>query len=176
MKRSISMLLVLPLVFGVTGIGAQMKKPATAGRIPTARDASIGVTVFMRDSSKNELMLETKIWPDNPDYNAAALQRLFAAMKAFGPAYKQDDEVAYTWATKGKVTKCSVYLESMDAGVKSGTGSTVGCEANGVSLVAVTSVADPKHPPSSSQDPKHLADMIELFKKQSDRAKGSLPK
>ena len=176
MKRSISMLLVLPFVFGVTGIDAQTKKPATPGKIPTAKDASISVTVFMRDSSKNELMLETKIWPDNPDYNAVALQRLFAAMKGFGPAYKQDDEVAYTWATKGKVTKCSVYLESMDAGVKGGTGSTVGCEANGVSLVAVTSVADPKHPPSSSQDPKHLADVMELFKKQWDRAKASLPK
>lgn len=176
MMRSIAILLVLPFVFGATGIYAQTKKPASAGRIPSAKDASISVTVFMRDASKNELMLETKIWPDNPDYNAVSLQRFFAAMKAFGPAYKQDDEVAYTWSTKGKVTKCSVYLESMDAGVKNGTGSTVGCEANGVSLVAVTSVADPKHPPSSSQDPKHLADMMELFKKQWERAKGSLPK
>lgn len=176
MMRFISMLLVLPLVIGVTGIHAQTKKPATAAKMPTPKDASISVTVFMRDAGKNELLLETKIWPDNPDYNTLSLQRYFAAMKALGPAYKQDDEVAYTWSTKGKVTKCAIYLESWDAGVKNGTGTIVGCEANGVSAVGVTSVADPKHPPSASGDSKHLADVLELFKKQSERAKASLPK
>jgi hypothetical protein len=176
MMRFISMLLVFPLVFGATDIHAQTKKPAAAARMPTAKDPSISVTVFMRDAGKNELLLETKIWPENPDYNAISLQRFFAAMKALGPAYKQDDEVAYTWSTKGKVTKCAIYLESWDAGVKNGTGTIVGCEANGVSALAVTSVADPKHPPSSSQDPKHLADVLDLFKRQSERAKGTLPK
>jgi hypothetical protein len=74
------------------------------------------------------------------------------------------------------VTKCSIYLESAEAGVKNGTGAIVGCEANGVSNVAVTSAADPKHPVSTSQDPKHLAEVMELFKKQSERARGTLPK
>jgi len=37
------------------------------------------------------------------------------------------------------------------------------------------SVADPKRP-SGSQEPKHLADVLELFKKQSERAKGSAAK
>ena len=55
-----------------------------------------------------------------PDYNAVALARFFAVMKALEPQYKQDDDVAYTWGTKGKVTKCSIYLESWEADAKTG--------------------------------------------------------
>jgi hypothetical protein len=176
MLRSLSLLLVLPLVFGVSATLAQTKKPASPGKTPTANDASIIVNVYLRDGSKDEVLVGTRIWPGYPDYNALALQRFFAAMKALEPAYKQDDQVAYTWPTKGKVTKCSIYLESAEAGVKNGTGAVVGCEANGVSSIAVTSAADPKHGLSSSDDPKHLNDVMELFKKQSERAKNSLPK
>jgi hypothetical protein len=176
MFRSISLLLALPLVFGAAELAAQTKKPSASVRTPTAKEPSIAVNVFMRDANKNELLLETRIWPSNPDYNAVALQRFFALMKLLDPPYKQDDQVAYTWSTKGRVTKCSIYLESLEAGVKNGTGAAVGCEANGVSSLAVPSVADPKHPASSSQDPKHLNDVMELFKKQSERARNSLPK
>ena len=176
MFRSIALLLMLLLVLGVSEISAQTKKPASPGRIPAAKDNSISVNVFMRDGNKNEILLGTRIWPDYPDYNAVALQRFFAVMKALEPPYKQDDEVAYTWSAKGRVTKCSIYLESPEAGAKSGTGAVVGCEANGVSSLAVTSAADPKHAVSSSQDPKHLNDVMELFKKQAERARSTLPK
>jgi hypothetical protein len=177
MLRSISvLLLVLAFVFGASTAFAQTKKPSSPGKVPAANDKAISVNVYMRDGSKNELMLVTRIWPDYPDYDAAALQRFFAMMKALEPTYHQDDEVAYTWGTKGRVTKCSIYLESAEAGAKSGTGAIVGCEANGVSSVAVTSTADPKHGVSSSQDPKHLNDVMDLFKKQSERAKGSIGK
>ena len=118
----------------------------------------------------------TRIWPNYPDYNAAALQRFFAAMKALEPAYRQDDDVAYTWAAKERVTKCSIYLEAAEAGAKNGTGAVVGCEANSVSSLPVTSAADPNHAVSSSQDPQHLNDVMDLFKKQSERAKSNLPK
>jgi hypothetical protein len=175
MLRSISLLLVLPLVFGASGILAQTKKPSSPGKIPTAKDPAISVIVYLRDANKNEVLLGTRIWPDYPDYDAVVLQRLFAAMKALEPAYKQDDEVAYTWSTKGKVTKCSIYLESAEAGAKNGTGAVAGCEANGVSSLAVTSEADPKRV-SSSGDPKHLNDVMELFKRQSERARNNLPK
>jgi hypothetical protein len=74
------------------------------------------------------------------------------------------------------VTKCSIYLEAFEAGAKNGTGAIVGCEANGVSGLAATSAADPQHAVSASQDPKHLSDVMELFKKQSERARNSLPK
>jgi hypothetical protein len=40
----------------------------------------------------------------------------------------------------------------------------------------VTSDADPKHGASSSADPRHLNDVMDLFKKQSDRARTNLPK
>jgi hypothetical protein len=174
MLRSLSLLLLLPLVFGASGICAQTKRPP--GKVPPASEHSIAVTVFLRDANKNEVMLNTRIWPGYPDYNAFALQQFFAAMKALEPGYKQDDEVAYTWSAKARVTKCAIYLESAEAPVKNGTGAIVGCEANGVSNLAVTSVADPKHPVSTSQDPKHLNDVMELFKKQWERAKNSLPK
>jgi hypothetical protein len=175
MLRSIWLLLLLPLVFGASAVFAQTKKPSSPGKIPTAKDSAISVIVYMRDANKNEVLLGTRIWPDYPDYDAVVLQRFFAAIKALEPAYKQDDEVAYTWSTKGKVTKCSIYLESAEAGAKNGTGAVVGCEANSVSSVAVTSEADPKSV-SSSGDPKHLNDVMELFKRQSERAKNSLPK
>src|SRR5450759_586804 len=176
MLRLISLLLVLPLAFGVSGIYAQTKKPSSPGKVPTTKDSSISVVVYMKDANKNEVLLGTRIWPDYPDYDAVVLQRLFAAMKALEPAYKQDDEVAYTWSTKGRVTKCSIYLESAEAGAKNGTGAVVGCEANGVSSLAVTSEVDPKHAVSSSGDPRDLNDVMELFKKQSERAKNNLPK
>jgi hypothetical protein len=174
MLRTMSLLLVLPLVFGVSGVLAQTKKPSQPARVPTAKDNSIAVSVYMKDGNKNELLLGTRIWPDYPDYNAVALQRFFALMKALEPGYKQDDEVAYTWGAKGKVTKCSIYLEAPEAGARNGYGAVVGCEANGVSSLAATSVADPKHPVSVSQDPKHLADVQELFKKQLERAKAAV--
>jgi hypothetical protein len=176
MLRSISLLLALCMVLGVSSVAAQTKKASAPAKIPTEKDNAISVTVYMRDGSKNELLVGTRIWPGYPDYNAIALQRFFALMKLLEPPYKQDDEVAYTWSTKGRVTKCSIYLESAEAGVKNGTGAIVGCEANGVSSLAVTSTADPKKGVSSSQDPKHLNDVMELFKKQSERARHSLPK
>ena len=175
MLRSISLLMLLPLVFAASGAFAQTKKPSSPGKIPTAKDSAISVIVYMRDANKNEVLLGTRIWPDYPDYDALVLQRFFAAMKALEPAYKQDDEVAYTWSTKGKVTKCSIYLESAEAGAKNGTGAVVGCEANGVSSVAVSSEADAKRV-SSSGDPKHLNDVMEMFKRQSERARNNLPK
>ncbi len=176
MLRSISLLLVLPLVFGVSGISAQTKKPSSPGKVPTAKESSIIVNVYMRDANKNEVLLGTRIWPGYPDYNAVVLQRFFAAMKALEPAYKQDDDVAYSWPTKGKVAKCSIYLESTEAGAKNGTGAVVGCEANGVSSLAVTSETDPKHAVSSSGDPRHLNDVMELFKKLSERARNNVSK
>jgi hypothetical protein len=176
MLRSSLLLLVFAFLVGVSGADAQTKKAASPARTPTAKDNSISVTVYLRDANKNELLLGTRIWPGYPDYNTIALQRYFAVMKALEPAYQQDDEVAYTWAAKGKVTKCSIYLEAAEAGVKNGTGAIVGCEANGVSTIAVASAADPKRGPSPSGDPKHVSDVLEAFKKQSERARNSLPK
>src|SRR5438045_958132 len=173
MLRSISLLMLLPLVFAASGAFAQTKKPSPPGKVPTAKDSAISVIVYMRDANKNEVLLGTRIWPGYPDYDALALQRLFAAMKALEPTYKQDDEVAYTWANKARVTKCSIYLESFEAGAKNGTGAVVGCEANGVSSLAVTSDGDPKHV-SASSDSKHLNDVMELFNKQSERARNNL--
>ena len=175
MLRSTVMLVLLTLVLGVPTALAQSKKSTAPARLPTDKDPSVSVIVYLRDNAKNEVLLATRIWPDNPDYNAVALQRFFAMMKMLEPPYKKDDEVAYSWGQKGKMSKCSIYLESPDAGTKSGTGAVVGCEPNGVSSVPVMSVADPKRP-SGSQDPKHLADVLELFKKQSERAKGSAAK
>jgi len=174
MRRQL-LLLLLFMALGISGAFAQPKKAAAPGRNPTAKDPSIVVNVFMRDAGKNEVLVATRIWPGFPDYNAVALARFFAVMKALEPQYRQDDEVAYTWGTKGKVTKCSIYLESWEAGAKSGTGSVVGCEANGVSSIPVTSGLDGKTV-SSSADAKHQSDAMDLFKKQSDRAKQSLPK
>lgn len=175
MLRRITLLLVLAFAVGTSGAVAQTKKPAPSAR-PTFKDSSITINIFMRDANKNELLLGTRLWPNFPDYNAVALQRFFAMMKTLEPGYKQDDEVAYTWATKGRVTKCSIYLESWEAGAKNGTGAIVGCEANGVSSIAVTSTADPNHAVSSSESPQHLNDVMDLFKKQWERARNSVAK
>jgi hypothetical protein len=174
--RFISMLIALPLLLGLSPLHAQTKKAATVpGKIPTAQEKSISVSVYLRDQSKNAILLETRIWPDHPDYNARVLQRFFAMMKMLEPTYVQDNEVAYTWANKERVAKCGIYLESAEAGLKTGTGAVVGCEANGVSNVRVSSAGDATKP-SASEDPKHLNDVMELFKKQSDRAKNTIAK
>jgi len=171
------LLLALLVAVGISGASAQTKKAAAApGKNPVASDPSIVVNVFMRDAPKNEVLVATRIWPQHPDYNAVALARYFAIMKALEPQYKQDDEVAYTWGTKGKVAKCSIYLESWEANAKGGTGAIVGCEANGVSNIAVLSAGDAKKGPSASGDPAHLKDVLEAFKKQAERAKANIPK
>jgi hypothetical protein len=175
MLRLPLLLLILLLAVGPSGALAQAKKAAPAGKVPVATDNSIAVTVFLRDASKNEMLLATRVWPGYPEYNAVALQRFFALMKALEPAYKQDDNVAYSWSQKAKVTKCEIYLESWDAGVKGGTGATVGCEANGVSGIAVSSAADPKRA-SASGESKHLESVTDLVKKQMERARGSVAK
>jgi len=174
MSRLLILLALLPLIVGAPESLAQAKKGG-AMRIPAAKDPSISVIAYMRDAGKNEVLVGTRVWPDNPEYNAVALQRFFAMMKSLEPGYRKDDDVAYTWQQKARVTKCSIYLESDDAGIKSGTGAAVGCEANGVSTLVVPSAADPKRP-SSSQDPKHLADVMELFRKQLERAKSTVTK
>jgi hypothetical protein len=175
--RRLLPLLILIAVLGTSGVFAQTKKGgggSAPGKPPTAKDPSIVVNVFMRDAAKNEVLVATRIFPNSPEYNSVALARFFAVMKALEPQYKQDDDVAYTWSTKGKVTKCSIYLESWDADVKTGgTGTVVGCEANGVSGIPVTSGGDGKKA-SSSADPKHLSETMDLFKKQWERAKASL--
>jgi hypothetical protein len=172
MLRTLLFVLLVPFVFGASVAGAQAKKGPV--RTPTDKDKSVAITVFMRDGAKNELLIATRVWPEFPDYNALALQRFFGMMKSMEPPYRQDDDVAYSWQQKaGKITKCSIYLESADAGTKGGTGAIVGCEANGVSSVPVPSLADPKKGPSLSSDPKHLADVMDLFKKQQERAKAS---
>ena len=176
MSRSILIILALVCALGIADAAAQAKKGSSPGKSPTAKDNAITINVFLRDAGKNEILLGTHIWPGYPDYNTVALQRFFAVMKALEPPYSQDDEVAYTWGTKGKVTKCGIYLEAWEASAKSGTGSLVGCEANGVSNLPVTSSADPKHPVSSSGDSKHMSDLLDLFKKQSERAKLTLGK
>jgi len=175
MRRPL-LLLVLIAALGISSAFAQPKKgPAAPGKPPTAKDPSIVVNAFMRDAAKNEVLVATRIWPSSPDYNTVALARFFAVMKALEPQYKQDDDVAFTWSSKGKVTKCSIYLESWDADVKTGgTGTIVGCEANGVSGIPVTTGTDASKKASSSSDPKHLNDILEVFKKQWDRAKQSL--
>src|ERR1700674_5106034 len=99
MLRSISLVLVLALVFGVSGTFAQTKKSSSPGKVPTAKDSSIIVIVYMKDGNKKKVLLGTGICPAPPDYDAFVLQRYFAAMKALEPVYKQDDEVAYTWST-----------------------------------------------------------------------------
>lgn len=175
MSRLLILLAVLPWLFGAPETLAQAKKGGGPARVPSAKDPSVSVVTYMRDGGKNELLIGTRVWPDNPEYNAAALQRFFAMMKAMEPAYRKDDDVAYSWQQKAKVTKCSIYLESEDAGTKAGTGAVVGCEANGVSSLAVPSATDPKRP-SGSQDPKHLADVMEMFRKQSERARATVAK
>jgi len=177
MFRSALIAVALVSALGISDVAAQAKKGAPApGKAPTAKEKAITINVFLRDpASKNEILLATNIWSGHPEYNSLALQRFFAVMSALEP-YVQDDEVAYTWSTKGKVTKCGIYLESYEVTTKSGPGALVGCESNGVSNVPVTSVADPKHPNSPASDPKHVSDVLDLFKKQQERAKHSLSK
>ena len=175
MSRLLILLALFPLILAAPDSLAQAKKGGGAMRIPTAKDPSVSVIAYMRDAGKNEVLIGTRVWPDNPEYNAVALQRFFAMMKSLEPGYRKDDDVAYTWQQKARVTKCSIYLESDDAGIKSGTGAAVGCEANGVSTLR-RPVGRRSEAPSGVAGPKHLADVMELFRKQLERAKSTVTK
>jgi hypothetical protein len=131
MSRSLTMLLVFPLFLCASGPSPRRRNPRQRS-VPDAKDSSITVNAFMKDDKQNELLLGTRLWPDHPTYNAVALQRYFALMKALGPAYKQDDNVAYVVDQGPRRQECAIYLEAFEAGVRTGTGALVGCGANGV--------------------------------------------
>ena len=126
------------------------REPAAPGRVPTAKDNAITVSVYMRDGSENDVML-----------GARTLARCTpSASRSRAATVLCDDECPSsrptsrmtkwptTWGAKGKVTKCSIYLEAPEAGVRDRSlGAVVGCEAEVASAAsAATSVADPKHP------------------------------
>ena len=95
--RLLVLLAVLPLAFASPDSLGQAKTGGGAMRVPTAKDPSVAITAYMRDGGKNELLVATRVWPEYPEYNAMALQRFFAMMKAMEPAYRKDDDVAYSW-------------------------------------------------------------------------------
>ena len=94
MSRFMLIVVTLVCALGISDVAAQTKKGSSPGKNPTSKDNAISINVFLRDAGKNEILLATHIWPGYPDYNAAALQRFFAVMKALEPPYVQDDEVA----------------------------------------------------------------------------------
>ena len=172
------LLLVLLVALGISGASAQTKKGCGARQEPdrrrTLRSSS---TCSCAMPARTKSSSRRASGRDSRTTTPSRWRDIFAVMKALEPQYKQDDEVAYTWGTKGKVTKCSIYLESWEAGAKSGTGARRG----------MRSERRQQHPRdfrrpiakkavSSSADPKHMNDVLDLFKKQSDRAKQSLPK
>ena len=53
MLRSCILLVTITLLFGVSTAIGQTKKPAAPGKMPSAKDNSIVVSVYMRDAGKN---------------------------------------------------------------------------------------------------------------------------
>jgi hypothetical protein len=118
MSRPLLFLVLLLLALGMSDVSsAQTKKGSAPGRNPTAKDHRSSVSVYMRDAARRSSRGHAHLARIS-EYNAVALARYFAVMKALEPTFVQDDDVAYTWGTKGKVTKCSIYLESWEANAR----------------------------------------------------------
>jgi hypothetical protein len=123
---------------------------------------AINPYVYMRDSAGNKLYIETQFWRNDPAYDARSLKRLSDVMTGFEKlGFKQNDDAATGWDKPEKVVRCRINMESTVKRWRGKSGTIVACENTGISDAEVR----------PSEDPKHVALVLDAFNKQFKIAK-----
>src|SRR6476646_3311537 len=123
---------------------------------------SINPYVYMRDGAGNKLYIETQFWRNDPAYDARALKRLSDVMTGLEKlGFKQNDAAATGWDKPESVVRCRINMESTVKRWRGKSGAIVACENTGISDAEVR----------PSEDPKHVALVLEAFGKQFKSAK-----
>ena len=123
---------------------------------------AINPYVYMRDGAGNKLYIETQFWRNDPAYDARALKRLSDVMTGLEKlGFKQNDAAATGWDKPESVVRCRINMESTVKRWRGKSGTIVACENTGISDAEVR----------PSEDPKHVALVLEAFGKQFKIAK-----
>jgi len=123
---------------------------------------AINPYVYMRDGAGNKLYIETQFWRNDPAYDARSLKRLSDVMTGFEKlGFKQNDAAATGWDKPESVVRCRINMESTVKRWRGKSGTIVACENTGISDAEVR----------PSEDPKHVALVLEAFGKQFKIAK-----
>ena len=124
---------------------------------------SINPYVYMRDAAGNKLYIETQFWRNSPDYDARALKRLSDVMSGLEKlGFKENPAAATGWdKAENNIVRCRINMESTAKRWRGKSGTIVACENTGISDAEVR----------PSEDPKHVAQVLEAFNKQFQLAK-----
>ena len=123
---------------------------------------AINPYVYMRDGAGNKLYIETQFWRNDPAYDARALKRLSDVMTGLEKlGFKQNDAAAAGWDKPENVVRCRINMESTVKRWRGKSGTIVACENTGISDAEVR----------PSEDPKHVALVLDAFGKQFKIAK-----
>lgn len=123
---------------------------------------AINPYVYMRDGAGNKLYIETQFWRNDPAYDARSLKRLSDVMNGLEKlGFKQNDDAATGWDKPEKVVRCRINMEATVKRWRGKSGAIVACENTGISDAEVR----------PSEDPKHVALVLDAFNKQFKIAK-----
>jgi hypothetical protein len=126
---------------------------------------SINPYVYMRDSAGNKLYIETQFWRNDPAYDARTLKRLSDVMSGLEKlGYKENPDAANGWDKQENVVRCRINMESTTKRWRGKSGTLVSCEGTGISDAEIR----------PSEDPKHVALVLDAFGKQFKVAKEKL--
>jgi hypothetical protein len=127
---------------------------------------SINPYVYMRDGAGNKLFIETQFWRNDPNYDVRTLKRLsdvMAGLEKLG--FKENPDAAQGWGKpENNIVRCRINMESTAKRWRGKSGTIVACEGTGISDAEVR----------PSEDPKHVALVLDAFNKQFKLAREKL--
>ena len=134
---------------------------------PEQQARKLNPYVYMRDGAGDKVFLETQFWRNDAGYDQKALARVSEVMSGLEKrGFKGDVNAAQGWDKPEKVVRCRINMEVVNKRWRGKTGTIVNCENTGISEAEV----------AGSEDPKHVAEVLEAFDKQFKLAKEKLGK
>jgi hypothetical protein len=119
----------------------------------------------MRDAAGNKVFLESQFWRNDPNYDARVLKRIsdvMAGLEKLG--YKGNPDAANGWDKPEKIVRCRINMEVVNPRWRGTSGTIVNCENTGISEAEIP----------NSEDPKHVAQVLDAYNKQFKLAKEKL--
>ena len=134
---------------------------------PDQQARKLNPYVYMRDGAGDKVFLETQFWRNDAGYDQKALARVSDVMAGLEKrGFKGDVNAAQGWDKPEKVVRCRINMEVVNKRWRGKTGTIVNCENTGISEAEI----------AGSEDPKHVAEVLEAFDKQFKLAKEKLGK
>jgi hypothetical protein len=157
---------LVPLVFAlVAGLaGAQ-----PAGK-PDDLERAINPYVYVMDGKGNKVLVSTQFWRNDQKYDDRAFHRFIDVLAQLEKRGFRKNEKATieTWDKPQPFSRCYIYLEDMQnaRGAKPTSGARVWCTETGISEIDVR----------NSDNPKHVAEVMQRFDMMLDKSKKALAK